>query len=121
MSIYQGSRNTQVGTMRHRIIVQQMTEVADAETGQPTRTWSTFGSNVPAAFSDGRGSEGFRGSQVEAQAQAVFTVRYRAGYGPTMRIYFDGAYYGITHVRQVAGYKRYLELHCNIVDNGGVA
>ena len=120
MSIYQGNRNQQIGPMRHRIIVQQMLEVADLTTGQPTRTWSNFGVNVPAAFTDGRGGEGFRGSQVEAQAQAIFIVRYRAGYSPMMRIYFDGVYYGITHVKQVAGYKRYLELYCNVVDNGGV-
>jgi SPP1 family predicted phage head-tail adaptor len=121
MTIYQGQRNISLGAMRHRIIVQQMVETADTTTGQPTRTWSSFASNVPAMFSDRRGGENLRGSQLEAQAQAVFTVRYLPGYSPLMRVYFDGQYYGITNVRQVAGQKRYLELHCNVVNNEGVA
>lgn len=121
MSVYQGQKLQQIGPMRHRILVQQMVEVADTTTGQPTRTWSSFQSSVPAAFFDGRGNEGFRGTQVEATSTAIFTVRYLPGYAPTMRVYFDGSYYGITHVRQVGGYKRYLELHCRVVDNEGVA
>lgn len=120
MSIYQGQRNQQIGALRHRILVQQMVETADTSTGQPVRVWSSFGINVPAAFSDGRGGEGFRGSQTEAQSAAVFTVRYLPGYSPLMRIYFDGQYYGITHVKQVGGHKRYLELYCSTVDNAGV-
>jgi SPP1 family predicted phage head-tail adaptor len=121
MSIYQGNRGLAIGAMRHRITVQQMLEVADTTSGQPTRTWSNFASNIPAAFNDRRGGESFRGSQVEAQSQVVFTVRHISGYSPMMRVYFDGNYYGITSVRQVGGYKRYIELHCNLVDNEGVS
>lgn len=120
MSIYQGHRGINIGAMRHRILVQEKIETADLTTGEPVRTWTSFASNVPAAFNDGRGNENFRGGQVEAQGQVVFTVRYKPGYSPMMRVFFDNRYYGITHVRQVGGYKRYIELYCNVVDNEGV-
>jgi SPP1 family predicted phage head-tail adaptor len=121
MNIYQGNRSQPIGGMRHRILVQELLEVADSTSGQLTKTWTTFANNVPAGFNDRRGGEGYRGSQVEAQSQVVFTVRYLPGYSPMMRVFFDGQYYGITNVRQVGGYKRYLELHCNVVNNEGVS
>lgn len=121
MTLYQGPRQIRLGEMRHRITVQQLTETYDAETGQPTRVWTNFATNVPACFQDIFGNENTRGGQIESQNTARFIVRYIAGYKPTMRIYFNGVFHNITDVRQVQGNTRYLELYCRSVNNGEVA
>lgn len=121
MSIYQGRAKFSIGSMRYRVLVQQETTANDTTTGQPTRTWSSFRTQEPAAYDEVRGGEYFRGTQIEAGITAVFTVRYSADYAPTMRVYHNGRYYGILFCRRVRGYDRYLELHCKAVDNGAVA
>lgn len=120
MSIYQGRTKFSLGSMRYRVLVQQETVTNDTTTGQPTRTWSSFKTQEPAAYDEVRGGEYFRGSQIEAGITSVFTVRYDAAYAPTMRVYKDGRYHGIVFCRRVRGYDRYLELHCKAVDNGAV-
>ena len=120
MSIYQGRAKLSLGSMRYRVIVQQETVTNDTTTGQPTRTWSSFKTQEPAAYDEVRGGEYFRGSQIEAGITSVFTVRYDAAYAPTMRVYKDGRYHGIVFCRRVRGYDRYLELHCKAADNGAV-
>jgi len=119
MSLYQGKRFA-IAEMRHRILIQEMTETFDTTSGQPTRTWSTFALKEPAAYDEVRGGESFRGSQIEANITAVFTLRYRPGYGPTMRIYHNARYYNLVFARRVRGYDRYLELHCRTVDDGAI-
>lgn len=120
MSIYQGRNKFSLGTMRYRVLVQQETTTSDATTGQPTRTWSTFKASEPAAYDEVRGGENFRGTQIEAGVAAVFTVRFDAGFGPTMRVYHNSRYYGIVFCRRVRGYDRYLELHCKATDDGAI-
>jgi len=119
MTVYQGKKFV-LGSMRHRILVQQEVETFDTSSGQPTRTWSTLYNDEPAIYDEVRGGENFRGGQVEAGITAVFTVRYREGYGPTRRIYFNTRYYNIVFAKRVRGYDRYLEIHCRAVDNGTV-
>lgn len=120
MSSYQARPKFRISDMRHRVLVQQVTETFDTTSGEPVRTWSTFKNAEPAGYDEVRGGETFRGSQVEATIAAVFTVRYDANYAPTMRIYHRGRYYGIVFCRRVRGYDRYLELHCKTVDDGAV-
>jgi head-tail adaptor len=40
----------------------------------------------------------------------VFKVNYRTEYTTQMRVLHDGTYYGITHINQVNGMRRELEL-----------
>ena len=120
MSIYQGRPRFEIGSMRHRVLIQQVSTANDTTTGQPTETWSTFKSSEPAAYDEVRGGETFRGTQVEATIAAIFTVRYDADFAPTMRVFHRSRYYGIVFCRRVRGYDRYLELHCKTVDDGAV-
>jgi head-tail adaptor len=116
MTLYHGKKFV-IGSMRHRILVQQEAETFDETSGQATRTWSTLYANEPSIYDEVRGGESFRGGQVEAGVSAVFTVRYREGYGPQRRIYFNLRYYNIVFAKRVRGYDRYLEIHCRAVDN----
>ena len=114
---FQRMSGYEVGKMRQRITIQSKTDAADAA-GQPTRTWSNTYINEPAQVEYTGGTETFRGRQLEAGIQAVFTVRHRDEYTPEMRISYGGNYYGIVRVRPVQGGRRYTELYCRAVVNG---
>jgi SPP1 family predicted phage head-tail adaptor len=94
---------------RYRITVQQPIETQDA-TGQPTIVWDTFKENEPAEYTPMGGVEVMRGRQLEANTKAIFRVNFNKGYTPQMRVVFDGEVFGITHVNQVGGMRRELEL-----------
>jgi len=95
--------------MRHRITVQTPATTIDAD-GQPIVTWSNFASGIPAKFTPLGGTESMRGRQLEAGTKGVFTVNYRDGYTTQMRVIHKGINYGITHVNEVAGIQRFIEL-----------
>ena len=96
--------------MRERITVQQAT--VDDSTGEPSRTWTDWLTNEPAAYMPTAGGETIRGRQLSAEISAVFTVRYRAGYSPQMRVVHNGQTYGVVYVKPVDGGRRFLELQC---------
>jgi SPP1 family predicted phage head-tail adaptor len=56
-----------------------------------------------------------RGRQLEAGTRAVFRVRYRSGYNTQMQVVYEGENYGITHINQVDGLRRYIDLICSVV------
>lgn len=117
MNLYQGKRYS-IGQMRHRLVVEEESTTLDSDTGQPIRTWTTLYASEPAAYVEVRGGESFRGNQIEAGVNAVFTVRYREDWDTTKRISFDGQTYGIVFVKKVNGFKRYLEIHCRMIVDG---
>ena len=95
--------------MRHRITVQSPASTIDAD-GQPIVTWSNFASGIPARFTPTGGTETMRGKQLEAGTKGVFTVNYRDGYTTQMRVAHNGINYGITHVNEVGGIQRFIEI-----------
>lgn len=111
---YRPSRNFRVGSMRDRITVRQPTETL-ADDGQPVVSWTDFLASEPATYEYVSGTERNRAGQVEAGVNAVFTVHYRSGYLPTMKVVFGGVDYGIVHVVPVRGKSQYIELHCKAV------
>jgi SPP1 family predicted phage head-tail adaptor len=98
-----------LGTMRHLVTIQKPTESVDVY-GEPVVTWSDYLVDEPASWRTSGGSESINGRQVEADERCVFVVRYRDGYKTTMRVKHNGNYYGILHVGEVDGGRRYLEL-----------
>ena len=100
-----------IGSMRHRCTVQQVTETQD-DSGQPVVTWSNYVVDEPCQFIPTGGTESMRGRQLEAGTKAIFRVRYRSGYQPEMRIIYGSTNYGITYVNPVDGLRRYVELVC---------
>lgn len=119
MTNYQ-SKRLAIGSMRDRIVIETEQTTLDSDTGQPIRAWSTFYSSVPAVYTPTRSGESFRGGQVEAGINAVFTMRYQKDIAPTMRIRFDGIIYNIVFVMPVTGAKRYLDIYCRAVNNDGI-
>jgi head-tail adaptor len=108
------SKGFHVGQMRDRITVKSATATQDAS-GQPVVTKANWLVNEPAKFEPTQGGEGFRGRQVEAGIQAVFTVRNRSGYVPEQTVVHDSINYGIVYVKPVEGLDRYRELYCKAV------
>lgn len=107
-----------VGQMRHRITLQVATESVDTS-GQTIRTWAADLFKEPAQWIPTSGGETIRGKQIEAGINAVFIVRYRNDkYTPLKRISFDDRTYGIVHVKDIDGLRRYTQLECKAVDNG---
>lgn len=104
-------RGFHVGQMRDRITIQTDSTTQDAA-GQSVVTRTDWLLNEPAKFEPTQGGEGFRGRQVEAGIQAIFTVRYRVGYTPQQTVVHDSGTYGIVYVKPVEGLDRYRELHC---------
>ena len=98
-----------VGSMRHRCTIETPTETQDSF-GQPVVTWSNFLVDEPCQFLPVGGSEPMRGRQIEEKAKAIFRIRYRSGYTQSMRILFDGDYYGILRIDKIDGLRRYLEV-----------
>ena len=110
-------RNHRLGAMRQRINVQSATLAVDS-IGQAIPTWANTFHQEPAAYEPLSGGETFRGKQVEAGISAVFTVHYRQGYTPEMRITYNSETYGIVYVKPIEGGRRFLELYCKMVPSG---
>lgn len=102
-------RNLRIGSMRNRVTIKEPTETQD-DTGQPIVTWSTFLLNEPAEFLPTGGTENMRGRQLEAGVRAIFRVRYQDGYTTKMKVTHNGTDYGILHIQQVDGGRRFVEL-----------
>ena len=100
---------TKPGAKRHRVTIQTPTATQD-EAGQPIVTWSTFYASEPAEFIPTGGIESMRGKQLESGTKGIFKVNYRTGYTTQMRVVHNSVNYGITHVNQVEGLRREIEL-----------
>jgi len=105
------TRGFRVGKMRERINIQTPTEAIDSA-GQPIKSWATTFENEPASYEPAAGTETIRGRQLEAGINAVFIIRYRSGLNTRQRVVFNSENYGIVHVKQIEGGRRYVELHC---------
>lgn len=104
-------RAFRVGAMRERITLQSLTETID-DHGQAIKSWANLDTNVPARYEPMTGNESIRDSQVEANVNTIFVIRYRNDLNVKMRVLYDSQTYGIVHVKRVEGGKRYIELHC---------
>ncbi len=108
-------RGFHLGKMDKRIRIDKAVET-QSDSGQPVIEWKAFLEREPACFIPTGGQESLRGRQLEAGTKAIFIVRYKHGYQPTMSIVLDGdcqdTRYGITYINPVEGDSRYLELIC---------
>lgn len=105
-------RKLGLGQLRHRCTVQAPVTSTQATGQAKVTSWSNVFENEPCRFEATAGTESMRGRQLEANTVALFVVNYRSGYDTRQRILFNGTYYGITHINDVDGMQRYLELVC---------
>ena len=99
------------GDLRHKIIIQQVTETKDAY-GAVAETWTTF-VNAWASIEPLRGQEFFAARQVNADVTHRVRTRYRAGVTPKMRIAFGDRVLEIEVVLNLGERNRELELLCS--------
>lgn len=99
------------GELDRRITIESRTE-SRSTTGAATYTWATL-ATVWAKVKPVRGQEYFAASQVNAQVDAIFTIRYRADITRTMRISYGGEYYDIQDIAEL-GRGEGLELYARV-------
>ncbi len=103
------------GRMDQRITLQLRSTCADA-LGQESTTWADF-ATMWASYTTKRGREYFAAGAVQAEAAAVFRIRYRAdvvtlGSG-ALRVVYRGQPYDITEPPQdVDGQHVAIDLFC---------
>lgn len=101
------------GQLSNRIAIQTPTATLDAA-GQPIRTWAALAgpAQLPAKIETVTGGETIRGRQVSAEAQMLFTVRYRSDLTTQMRVVYDARTLGIVRVSDPYGDRRELRIEC---------
>lgn len=107
-------KGMRLADMRHRVTLAQPTKTIDASR-QPVITWTTELEDQPARYTQVTGGEIVRGRQVEAGANALFTVGYRSNYMVEKQIQFRGLAFGILRIDAIDGINRYLDLHCKTI------
>ena len=96
------------GRLKERIEIQTATETV-ATSGQPIRTWTAYKKNWPAQHTDVSGGETYRGRQISAQSNHLFTIRTVEGVTTKMRVLWDGNYYGIVNIKEPFTGEMWLE------------
>jgi len=104
------------GELRHRITLQSMTTVPDAE-GIAVRTWTTF-ATVWGRYKDLSGRELLAAQSIAAEVNGHIDMRYRAGITPKMRALWNGRTFDILAAPDKEGLRRYLELYTREVIAG---
>lgn len=104
-------RRSAIGSMRHRITVQDKTTEQD-EALQPVESWSNTLVGEPASYDAVSGGQMLRQRQVVADATVVFVVNYQSDYNTRQRVVFDGQNYDVLRVHVPEGVKRFCELEC---------
>lgn len=74
------------GRLRHRVDIEERTQVQDPNTGAPVEKWVSFASNVPAAIEPLSAREFVASQAVNSEVSARITLRWRPGLRDTMRI-----------------------------------
>lgn len=101
--------------LRHRCRIEQFTDEQNPSTGEMTRTWSTFATDVPIEIVPSSGREYVAGGGIQAGVEARATVREMDGLVSAMRVIrtvngVDTAVYEIKAVLPDPTFKRHLTL-----------
>lgn len=96
------------GELRHRIVIQTLTQSSDSIGGYTT-SWSTF-ATVWASLEPRLGNELFRGERLEDHITHICKIRYYAGVLPKMRISFDSRTFQIKSVIREGEIKEWMTL-----------
>ena len=99
-----------IGTLRHRITIEQYSATRDPVSGAEIESWSTYLADVPASVVSVSGKEYLSASAEQAGIQARVTVRYDSGITAKMRIVWDGKTYQIKDIFPDPSARAYLVL-----------
>lgn len=85
------------GTLRHRIVIEELTETPRNTFGAPARTWTTFVTRW-ARVRPLKGKELFEAQQVYPTVDHAITLRGLDGVTSKMRVSFDSRIFDIKGV-----------------------
>lgn len=74
------------GILRHRVDIQNLQVMQDAETGETMRTWKTVWPAVPASVEPLSAREFIAAQATQSQIVARVVIRWRDGLDASMRI-----------------------------------
>lgn len=102
-----------IGKLRHRITIQQLTQTPDGAGGY-TKSWVPF-ATVWASVEPISGKEYFEAQQTQSAVTHKIRIRYHTGITPVMRIDFKGRIFGIESVINWEERNRDMMLMCTEV------
>lgn len=105
-----------IGSLRHRIIIQEKNLTEDLE-GVTAETWGDV-ATVWASVEDLQGREFFQAAVV-SETKTRIKIRYRNGITSAMRVLLGERIFDIKSVIDPDGRKRELLLMCREVTDGG--
>lgn len=108
----------QAGNLRHRVLLQSLTETRDTTTGAISQSWVDFAT----VWGDVRylgGLETLKADATTAIAKCSIRVRYLAGVTEKMRAVHDGKNFDINAVLPDMTGRRWLDLACTVGANNG--
>lgn len=107
---------------RHRIAIQEKSEVQDPDTGDISFEWTPLQLNkaplndVPAEVLTGPGREFIAANARQAETTARINLRWFPGLKETHRIVWDGRYFEIISIELDATARREYRLRCKDFD-----
>lgn len=104
-----------VGALDRRIILQTVTTSRDPKTNAKIEALNPL-AEVWANRRDTSSREFFAGGATNTEQLAVFTIRWRAGITPALRLTHDGQKFQITGVSEI-GRREFLALQCKAVNS----
>lgn len=76
----------EAGRLRHRVTIEQRSDVQDTTTGAMVPAWTVFADGVPAAIEDLSVREFMAGQALQSAVTTRITIRYMEGLTADMRI-----------------------------------
>lgn len=86
---------SRAGQYRHRVDIQDWTEVRDEDTGGFTEDWVTVFENVPARIAPASGREFLAAQAIQSEIVARIVIRARPGLKAKQRILHNGDIYNV--------------------------
>lgn len=86
---------SRAGQYRHRVDIQDWTEVRDEDTGGFTEAWVTVFENVPARIAPASGREFLAAQAIQSEIVARIVIRARPGLKAKQRILHNGDIYNV--------------------------
>lgn len=74
------------GRLRHRVNIQQVTNIQDSTTGELTPSWSTIHADIPCAIEPLSVKDYLQSRAVQSETSVRVVIRYRSGLDDSMRL-----------------------------------
>ena len=86
---------SRAGQYRHRVDIQDWSEVRDEETGGFVEAWTTVFADVPARIATASGKEFLAAAAIQSEIVARIVIRQRPGLNAKQRILHNGDIYNV--------------------------